>query len=201
MVGVDLLCPLGGKPDCCWPWNTVCPNHTQHMHARTQTKNTHTHTHAYMQAHTNSVQKIICKLKKIYTRWIYMLKACTYTQTHTLAHTHTQCTKSSQSQDQAIQNTHTPTPMGSFHWRQETVEFQRTCQGFHAKWPFNGILNGRNLAKCFSSRLVPDFTLSDVIEIIIWPTNSLTLFMDCTVLVRPCRPACHWSKPCFIEHC
>lgn len=46
---------------------------------------------------------------------------------------------------------------GDFHLTQGAVEFHRTCQGFHAKLPFNGILNGRNLAPCFSYCSVPDF--------------------------------------------
>lgn len=52
---------------------------------------------------------------------------------------------------------------GDFHWTQGAVEFHHTCQGFHAKLPFNGILNGRNLAQCFSSCSVPDFAPSDII--------------------------------------
>lgn len=52
---------------------------------------------------------------------------------------------------------------GEFHWTQGAVEFHHTCQGFHAKLHFNGILNGRNLAQCFSSCSVPDFAPSDII--------------------------------------
>lgn len=94
-----------------------------------------------------------------------------------LAHLHT-CTGTLMYHSQAwYKHTRTPTSSanthmhthlqskacGEFHWTQGAVEFHHTCQGFHAKLPFNGILNGRNLVQCFSSSSVPDFALSDII--------------------------------------
>lgn len=94
------------------------------------------------------------------------LHARAHTRTHThvpfrALHTGT-CTHISSA------NTHMYTHLqskasGEFHWTQGAVEFHRTCQGFHAKLPFNGILNGRNLAQCFSSCSVPDLAPSDII--------------------------------------
>lgn len=76
-----------------------------------------------------------------------------HTHTHTLMY-HSQASYKLMHTHASSTNTHMHTHLqskacGEFHWTQGAVEFHHTCQGFHAKLPFNGILNGRNLAQCF----------------------------------------------------